>query len=92
MKDFYSYGAIFTKEKIGYSISFPDLIGCYSEGDTLEEAIVNSKEALEGFIYLLESDNEEIPQATNINEIEVNKEQIVLPIEINMTSVREEMR
>lgn len=92
MKDFYSYGAIFTKEKIGYSVNFPDLIGCYSEGDTLQEAKNNCKEALEGFLYLLELDKEEIPQSTNINEIQVNKDQIILPIEINMKTVRKEMK
>lgn len=92
MKDFYSYGAIFTKEKIGYSVNFPDLIGCYSEGDTLQEAKNNCKEALEGFLYLLELDNGKIPEATNINKIQANKDQIVIPIEIDMKIVREEMK
>lgn len=32
------YPAVFTEEKDGYSIIFPDFEGCFSEGDTLEEA------------------------------------------------------
>jgi len=32
------YPAVFTPEEIGYSVAFPDLPGCFTEGDTLEEA------------------------------------------------------
>ena len=31
----------------GYSVSVPALPGCYSEGDTLEEALANIQEAVE---------------------------------------------
>ncbi|MCL2299240.1 MAG: type II toxin-antitoxin system HicB family antitoxin [Firmicutes bacterium] len=34
----YFYPAIFMPEETGYSVSFPDLPGCFTEGDTLEEA------------------------------------------------------
>ena len=33
------YPAIFHPEKIGYSVVVPDIDGCFSEGDTLEEAV-----------------------------------------------------
>ncbi len=37
-----------TKEEVGgYSVEFPDLDGCFTEGDTLEEALRNAKEAME---------------------------------------------
>lgn len=42
----YTYPAIFTKEKNGYSVSFPDFEGVFSEGDTFEQAIDMSAEAL----------------------------------------------
>ena len=32
------YLAIFTKEERGYSVRFPDFPGCFTEGDTFEEA------------------------------------------------------
>ena len=32
------YPAVFTPEETGFSVAFPDLPGCFSEGDTLEEA------------------------------------------------------
>ena len=35
-------------EKVGgYSVSVPALPGCYSEGDSLEEALANIREAAE---------------------------------------------
>lgn len=46
----YSYPAIFTFEDGGYYATFPDLEGCFSQGDTEREAIENAKEALE--LYL----------------------------------------
>jgi len=30
----------------GYSVSVPSLPGCYSEGDTVEEALTNIREAI----------------------------------------------
>ena len=33
-------------EEGGYCVSIPALDGCYSEGETLEEALRNAKEAI----------------------------------------------
>jgi len=35
------------EEEGGYSVEVPALPGCFSEGETLEEALVNIKEAAE---------------------------------------------
>ena len=41
------YTAKLTKEKDGgYSVSFPDLDGCFTQGDTLEEALAMANEAM----------------------------------------------
>jgi len=39
----------------------PSLPGCVSQGKTKEEAIVNIKEAIEGYILALEEDNLPVP-------------------------------
>ena len=39
MKDIYCYAAILEKSKEGYGVYFPDLPGCTSGGDTIEEAM-----------------------------------------------------
>lgn len=40
------YPAIFHPEEIGYSVTVPDLDGCFSEGDTLEEAMEMTADAI----------------------------------------------
>jgi len=47
----YLYPAEFTEEEGGgYSVSFLDLKGCITQGDTFEEAYYNAREALSGII------------------------------------------
>ncbi len=40
----------------------PSLAGCISQGRTKEEAIVNIKEAIEGYITALEDDDLPVPE------------------------------
>ena len=40
------YPAIFHREKGGYWVSFPDIPGCLTDGDTLQEAYDNALDAL----------------------------------------------
>ncbi len=37
----------------GYTATVPALPGCISEGDTLEETLANSREAVEGYIMVM---------------------------------------
>ena len=56
----YVYPAIFTPEEDGsYSIVFPDLEGCYTCGDNLEDGIEMAEDALALVLYGYEkrSDN-----------------------------------
>lgn len=58
----YVYPAIFTPEKDGsYSIVFPDLEGCYTCGDNLEDGIEMAEDALALVLYGYEKDGREIP-------------------------------
>ena len=41
-----SYPAIFHEEDNSYWVEFPDLEGCFSSGETIEEAFENAKEAV----------------------------------------------
>ncbi len=44
----------------GYNVSCPSLPGCHSQGDTIEEALTNIKEAIE--LYLEPGDEIGLPQ------------------------------
>lgn len=43
----YYYPAVFTRKEVGFSVSFPDLLGCYTQGDTIEEAYKMSTSAID---------------------------------------------
>jgi predicted RNase H-like HicB family nuclease len=64
------YLALIHKDKgTSYGVSFPDLPGCISAGDTLEEAIENASEALAGHLTLMRADRDPIPTARTIEEL-----------------------
>lgn len=76
-----TYPAIFTQEDNSYWVEFIDLEGCFSRGDTLAEAMENSKEAMG--LYLEEL--EEYPECTiDISKVKLDKNQIISFISINM--------
>ena len=47
-----------------YGVIVPDIQGCFSAGDTFEEALENAKEAIAGHLEILAEDGEEIPLAS----------------------------
>lgn len=50
-------------DETAWGVKVPDIKGCYSAGDTLEEALANAREAIEGHLEILAEDGEPIPEA-----------------------------
>ena len=50
-----------------YGVTVPDIQGCFSAGDTFEEALENVKEAIAGHLEILAEDGDEIPFAKGID-------------------------
>ena len=50
-----------------FSVIVPDLEGCFSAGDTMEEAIDNAKEAIELWLETVIDDGGAVPVAQNIS-------------------------
>ncbi|MDO6354983.1 type II toxin-antitoxin system HicB family antitoxin [Caloramator sp. CAR-1] len=90
-KDLYVFPAIFDIDDDGISVEFPDLPGCFTCGDTIDEAYKNAKEALELHLYGMEKDNDPIPEPTPLNKIKIQKNQSIMLIEAWMPLVRSEM-
>jgi antitoxin HicB len=62
METMIEYPARFTREKEGgFSVVFPDLPGCITEGDSMEEAMANAREALTGYLESIDSRSLKIP-------------------------------
>ena len=58
----YVYPAIFHTEKEGgFSIFFPDVEGCYTQGDTMVEAVEMAEDALNLMLWDKEESKEPIP-------------------------------
>ena len=56
-----------------YVVTVPALPGCISDGRTVEEAMSNIKEAIQGYIDDMKSDREPIPRDIDIiGNVEVN--------------------
>ena len=52
-----------------YGVSFPDVPGCTSAGDTLDEALTNAVDALSGQVHIMEADGDKIPAPRSLEEI-----------------------
>jgi antitoxin HicB len=57
----------YVKEDGSYMVEFPDLPGCLTEGETLEDAKVNAREALTGYLASVFEREYRIPDPTKIN-------------------------
>ena len=79
------YLAVFTPEDDGgYSVAFPDLDGCFTQGETIEDAYKMAFDALGLAIDFLESEKRTIPSPSTPNEIKLNENEFVVIIEFDM--------
>ena len=76
------YPAVFHPEEVGgYSVDFPDLLGCVTEGDTLAEAIRMAEDALGIYLYTLKEEGEETPVPSDPADIRVSGRDFVSLVE-----------
>ena len=62
-----NYPIVIHKDKNSdYGVTVPDLPGCFSAGETIEEAIDNAKEAILCHLEGLQIDNEDIPLPNSV--------------------------
>lgn len=55
------------KSEEGYSVSVPGLPGCWSQGETEEEALANIKDAIQEYLAV----RDELLVGTTVREVEV---------------------
>lgn len=66
----YRYYSVFTQEKDYIDVTFPDLKGCITFGDNLEQALYMSKDALEVYLLVLEDEKMDIPKPSTYQELQ----------------------
>lgn len=70
------YPAIFHKtEQNGYWVEFPDIPGCFTEAETLEEAFLMAGDAL--FVWLNDVAQNDCPPVSDIADLQVEKDGFV---------------
>lgn len=91
--DRYIFPAVFEPgAKKGYTVTFPDLPGCITEGDSMEEALHMAKDALELHLYGMEKDGDIMPAPTSPEKLKIPEKSFVSLIEIWMPVIRDEMQ
>ncbi|MHC3682580.1 type II toxin-antitoxin system HicB family antitoxin [Streptococcus suis] len=93
----YNYLALFKadKENGGYSISFPDFPGAFSEADNLSEAIFNAREVLEIYTVMFEDEGKEFPKPSSFKALASNlasDDDVIQAISVDTELVRERER
>jgi predicted RNase H-like HicB family nuclease len=56
-------------EEGGYTVIFPDLPGCITEGDSLLDAIDMAVDAASGWLLYFAENDQSLPQSSNIKNI-----------------------
>lgn len=64
-----AYPAIVHAEEGGFWVEFPDLEGCFSDGETMADAISNAADALGGYLCSMMDRGIEIPVASDAKKI-----------------------
>ncbi|MEK5036341.1 type II toxin-antitoxin system HicB family antitoxin [Paenibacillus sp. FSL R7-0302] len=92
-KDVYRFWSLLDASEDGVSVRFPDLPGCLTAGDTAEEAHAAAREALEGFLYVMEQDGDSIPDPSTLDVILKQAEagEAALDVMVWMPTVRAAM-
>ena len=74
----YVYPAIFTKEEDGkYSVSFPDIMNCYTGGDDMADALEMAEDVLCLMLYDMEKDGKAAPPPSDSKAVKVDNDSIV---------------
>lgn len=82
------YPAVFQEEDDGYSIFFPDLPGCNTEGDTMEEGYEMAFDALGLMLSYMINEKEPIPDASNPKNISLETNQFIVVIEFDLAAYK----
>lgn len=90
----YYFPAIFdpdTDNENGFTVTFPDLPGCITEGSDMDEAVYMAKDVLAGFLYGMEEDGEQIPTPSNPSNIDLPQGAFISIIEVRTDYIRDEI-
>ena len=88
----YTFKAVFTAEQNGaYSVRFPMLDGCYTQGNSFDEARNMALDAMSLHLYGMEQDGEPIPESDIDAVYALDEGEMIVPVVAWMTPYRDAM-
>lgn len=85
----YVYPAVFHSNEDGtYTILFPDLAGCISEGKTLGNAMKMAEATLTQWVDYLKDNKEDIPEPSRLQNVELDKDEFASLIRADIKDTR----
>lgn len=78
----YEYPAVINynfNDKV-YYVNFPDLHNCFTDGETLREAIDNAEDVLNLMLVNVEDNGLEIPDASKMEDVHLEAGEIIIAV------------
>ncbi|MGI5839298.1 MAG: type II toxin-antitoxin system HicB family antitoxin [bacterium] len=91
LKERYIFPAVFEPDDGAYCITFPDLPGIVTTGDSIEEALYMARDAMSLHLWGMEDDGDPIPEPTPPSDIPIPEGGFVSLIEVYMPPYRNKM-
>ena len=86
------YPAIIHKESDGLWLEFPDLEGCFTQGDSLEELMENAEEALGGYLAVKMEYDEEVSNPSDIRDIHESSDGLKTYVSVDVNKYHKDTR
>lgn len=55
----------------GFSVSVPDLPGCHTQDETIEESLAMARDAITGYLEVLKDEGRSLPEPARIERVTV---------------------
>lgn len=86
MKEKVIYPCVIHEEDGVFYAEFIDFEACFTDGDSLEEVVINAKDVLEGTIYSLLKNNLKVPKPTK-ERVKLNENEFLIYVDAWMTPI-----
>ena len=91
MKEKYIYPCIIYEDDGIYYANFKDFDACFTDGESIEEVIINAKDVLEGTIFSLLKNNLEVPKPT-LTKPNLENNEFLVYIDIWLTTIIDKVK
>ena len=88
----FTYPAICHYEENGYWCEFPDLSGCFSQGDSEREIVENAQEALEGYLVTILEEGKKVSKPSNITDFKTDGKDFLTYISCDIEGIGKSVR